>query len=117
MDASDYQKAAARTLVEHPDFPNDDSQKLLLWGIIGLTGEAGEVAEIIKKGVLHGHGVDYPALIKELGDVLWYVSSLCSAAKLDISDVMLMNIDKLKKRYPNGFSAEDSRKRIDVEKP
>lgn len=52
---------------------------------------------------------------KELGDVLWYVAALCTKADLDMGEVMQGNIDKLRRRYPDGFSSEDSKRRVDVE--
>lgn len=114
LEANEYQKLAARTLDERPDLHLSDEQITLVWTALGLTGEAGEVAEHIKKGVFHQHGIDKTALKKELGDVLWYLSALCTALNLDLSEIMDANLEKLRKRYPNGFTAEDSKKRSDV---
>lgn len=80
----------------------------LLNGALGLSGESGEVADMIKKYIFHGHDLDRDELIKELGDVCWYVALLCEAIDVDLDDVMIRNIEKLKKRYPEGFSSEAS---------
>ena len=80
----------------------------LLNGALGLTGESGEVADIIKKHIFHGHPLDTNSLYKELGDVCWYIALLCHALKIDMSDILTWNISKLKKRYPQGFSNEAS---------
>ena len=73
------------------------------------------MAEVVKKGVFHQHGIDRDKLLKEIGDTLWYLAGLCSVMDVDMSTVMEQNIEKLRKRYPNGFNAEDSRRRVDVE--
>ena len=81
-------------------------------GALGLTGEAGEVADMIKKHIFHGHDLDTDALVKEIGDVCWYVALLCTAIGVDMASVMEKNIEKLKTRYPEGFSSEASINRV-----
>lgn len=115
MDASEYQQLAARTLIDAPDWKIPDEELMLVWNAIGLAGEAGEVAELVKKGVFHRHGVEREKLAKELGDVLWYVAALATKAGLDLGEIMTANIEKLRVRYPNGFSSGDSVARVDVE--
>lgn len=95
-----YQKDAAVTR-------NKGENEIVNYGL-GITGEAGEVADIIKKASFHGHELDIPELEKELGDVLWYLANIASVAGLDLSDIAEKNINKLKKRYPEGFSEERS---------
>jgi NTP pyrophosphatase (non-canonical NTP hydrolase) len=114
MDANEYQKLAARTLTSKPGAPLSDADAMLIWNALGLTGEAGEVADLIKKGVFHQHGVDKQKLLKELGDVMWYIAAMCTGMGATMSDVMAMNIEKLKTRYPDGFKTTDSLARIDV---
>ena len=75
----------------------------MLQAALGLTGEAGEVADLIKKSVFHNKPMDLVHLKKELGDVMWYVALMCHAYKFDLDEVMQLNIDKLKARYPEGF--------------
>ncbi len=75
---------------------------------LGVAGEAGEVADIIKKHVGHGHPLDREKLVKELGDVLWYVARMAATIGYSLEEVANINIDKLNARYPNGFSTEAS---------
>lgn len=114
MDANEYQKQAARTLLDKPDFQITDWETMVVWNALGLAGEAGEVCEMIKKTVCHRHTFDGDKLKKELGDVTWYLAALCTKFGLNLSDVLSANIEKLNARYPNGYSHEDSQKRIDV---
>jgi NTP pyrophosphatase (non-canonical NTP hydrolase) len=92
-----YQANAVRTAQGMED-PN----MLANWGL-GLAGEAGEVIELIKKHLYHGKELDKDALIKELGDVMWYVAAICSQVGLSLEDVAERNVAKLSARYPNGF--------------
>lgn len=78
---------------------------------LGLTGEAGEFADLVKKINFHGHTQDNDHLIKELGDVLWYAALAAQILNTDLETVMQKNIDKLLARYPNGFSEERSKNR------
>lgn len=75
----------------------------LLNGVLGLTGEAGEVSDLVKKGIFHEKGIDLEHLKKELGDCTWYLAMICDACGFTLDDVMQTNIDKLKARYPKGF--------------
>lgn len=115
MDANEYQQLAGRTLINGPDTEYSPADIMLVWNALGLAGEAGEVADTIKKAVFHQHGVDRDELIKELGDVLWYVAALCTKLDVSLAEVMTRNIEKLKRRYPDGYSSGDSKKRVDVE--
>jgi len=72
-DANNYQLDSARTLVDYPNFNITPHEIMLTWNVIGLAGEAGEVAELIKKGIFHKHGINTEELKKELGDCLWYL--------------------------------------------
>jgi NTP pyrophosphatase (non-canonical NTP hydrolase) len=114
MNASDYQEQAARTQIPEPGFDIPGHEMMLVWNALGLAGEAGEVAELVKKGVFHRHSIDRTKLEKELGDVLWYASALCTALGLELGEIMQINIEKLKVRYPNGYSSIDSQQRLDV---
>lgn len=80
----------------------------LINGAMGLCGEAGEVVDLIKKMIFHGHKIEFEEIKKELGDVCWYIAMICDALDFNLEEVMQANIDKLKKRYPNGFSEQDS---------
>jgi len=98
-----YQELAGRTAGA-----GGEGQKRLMVSALGLAGEAGEFANLVKKMTAHGHPLDTEALEDELGDVLWYLAEAASACGLDLEAIGRQNITKLRQRYPNGFSEEDS---------
>ena len=85
--------------------------KRLLEAVMGLNGEAGECQEIVKKAMFHGHELDIEALLLEAGDVLWYLTELCNELGISVDTVAKLNLQKLKNRYPDGFTHEASRER------
>ncbi|NJN15304.1 MAG: nucleoside triphosphate pyrophosphohydrolase family protein [Oscillochloris sp.] len=103
MNANEYQQLALRTAD-----PTADRARRLLNAALGLSGESGEFADAIKKTEFHGHQLNLPELRKELGDILWYVALACDALDLEMAEVMAENIEKLRRRYPEGFSHERS---------
>lgn len=103
MTINEYQKLALTTAN-----PNLSEKDMLLNGVMGLCGEAGEVIDLVKKHLAQGHALDKEHLAKELGDVAWYLALTASAIGYSLEDVFQMNIDKLKKRYPEGFAAQNS---------
>lgn len=110
MDFNTYQVAAARTLARRPleqYTPEEMKAKLGLMAL-GVTGEAGEVADLIKKHLGHGHELVREHLLKEIGDVLWYLAAFATLLDVNLEDVAAQNIAKLQARYPNGFSEQDS---------
>lgn len=113
MKLSDYQKLSKRTMPPYGNFV-EHRDTLGNFGL-GLTGEAGEVVELIKKNLYHNHTVTADEIKKELGDVLFYLSGIATLYDIDLEDVATTNIEKLRKRYPNGFSVEDSIARKDVQ--
>lgn len=86
-------------------------EKGLYVSTLGIAGEAGEFADMIKKQAGHGHASDPIKEKKELGDILWYVADVCTKKGYNMDEVANMNIEKLKARYPEGFSAEKSQNR------
>lgn len=105
----EYQQEAART--GGSDLREGNVSKGLSCAGLGLTGEAGEVADIIKKVVHHGRDLDAELeakLKKEAGDVLWYLAHLCNVLGWSLSEVAALNVQKLRARYPNGFNTADS---------
>lgn len=108
MTPNEYQKLAMRTAPKDL-YPND----LAINAALGLAGECGEFADIVKKFMYQGHPLDGEHLKKELGDILWYVAMGCEALGTSIETVMELNIDKLKARYPEGFDTERSQHRVE----
>ena len=100
ISANTYQLLAMRTA--KPEF-----RELANAGM-GLAGEAGEVIDEIKKHLFHGHPLNRDKLIKEAGDVAWYLALLCTVLDVPLGDVLKANIDKLLERYPDGFDPERS---------
>jgi len=103
MTINEYQKLAMTTL--NPELSEKD---VLINGVMGLCGESGEAIDIVKKWLAQGHDLDRGKLKKELGDICWYVAETATALGFDLEDVMQANIDKLKRRYPEGFEANRS---------
>ncbi len=103
-----YQQAAMR-------FHVPDPVRLAAYAL-GIAGEAGEVADLVKKHIGHGHPLDVEKLKRELGDVLWYVAGLAELHGIKLSEVATANMLKLETRYPNGFNTADSIARKDVAK-
>lgn len=98
----EYQTAAIRTFRRVPGAENAQLASMTL----GLAGEMGEVAEHVKKFLAHGRELDVLHMKAELGDVLWYITILGELCGLNLQSIAQHNIDKLKARYPNGFTAE-----------
>lgn len=107
MQINEYQTLAMTTL-------NKDLTKkeILVNSVMGLNGEAGEAIDIVKKHLFHGHELNKEELIKELGDVAWYLAEAAYALDIDLETILIKNIEKLKKRYPEGFSKENSINRV-----
>ena len=103
MTINEYQKLAMTTL--NPELSEKD---VLINGVMGLCGESGEAIDIVKKWLAQGHELDREHLIKELGDVAWYIAEIAHVLGVPLEDVLQKNIDKLKSRYPDGFKIKDS---------
>jgi NTP pyrophosphatase (non-canonical NTP hydrolase) len=89
------------------------SKDNLALGAMGISGEAGEVTDYIKKVLYHSHELSKEELAKELGDVLWYLTYLTELIGYSLSDIAELNLNKLKKRYPEGWNTERSINRED----
>lgn len=105
MTPNEYQELALYTANKNTKYPR------IINGVLGLAGEAGECADVVKKHLFQGHELDKEKLLDEIGDVLWYCAYSADALGLKLEDIMQHNVDKLKKRYPEGFVAERSLKR------
>lgn len=86
---------------------------MLTNAVLGLTGEAGECADLLKKHLYHGHDYDSIEMVKELGDVLWYIALAAYSMGYTLDEVMEKNLSKLYARYPDGFTTERSLNRDD----
>lgn len=103
MEGNEYQKLAMTTLN-----PALSKQDVLVNAVMGLCGESGEAIDIVKKHLHQGHELDKEKLLKELGDIAWYLAEAAYALDTPLDQVLQSNIDKLRARYPEGFSADRS---------
>ncbi len=103
MTANEYQRLAMTTL--NPELSKKD---ILINGVMGLCGESGEAIDLVKKWLAQGHDLNKEALAKELGDIAWYLAETAYALDLPLETILQGNLDKLRKRYPEGFHTEDS---------
>lgn len=103
MTPNEYQKLAMTTL--NPALSQAD---VLINAVMGLCGESGEAIDIVKKHLHQGHTLDREKLIKELGDIAWYLAEAATALDTDLETIFVRNIEKLKTRYPEGFASERS---------
>ena len=105
MELNEYQKLAQRTANDQTKWGKIEN------GCLGLAGEAGECCDLLKKYLFQGHELDEERMAEELGDVLWYCAELAAGLGLTLEEVARRNVEKLKRRYPEGFDAERSRNR------
>lgn len=103
MKINEYQKLAMSTLNKELD-----KKDILINSVMGLCGESGEAIDIVKKWLAQGHELDKDHLAKELGDIAWYLAEAATAIDLSLEDILQANLDKLKKRYPQGFHKNNS---------
>ena len=108
MEINDYQRLAMTTLN-----PALDKKDVLINSVMGLCGESGEAIDIVKKWLAQGHELDRARLAKELGDVAWYLAEAATALDIPLAEILRANLDKLKARYPEGFSARNSIERAE----
>lgn len=106
MNFQEYESSVMRTTGNYRRY-TDALQACAL----GLAGEAGEIADFIKKVMYHDHENDHDHIAEELGDLLWYITRMCVAIGVPLQDVAVMNIAKLARRYPDGFDPERSKNR------
>ena len=124
MKANEYQKLAMRTndkgnvkrlvrVVENCELFNQPDIGGVLNASLGLSGEVGAFNDMIKKWIFHEKPLDMIHAKKEMGDILWYIALMCDSFGWDIEDVMKLNIEKLKNRYPAGFDTTLANNRKD----
>ena len=107
MNINEYQRLAMTTLN-----PELSKKEVLINSVMGLCGESGEAIDIVKKWRAQGHELDKEHLAKELGDIAWYLAEAATALDMQLEDILQANIDKLKKRYPEGFDSKRSEVRL-----
>lgn len=107
MTGNEYQKLAARTISIYLDDFGKERHALF-----GMASEVGELHSLYQK-VYQGHEFDMNHAKKELGDLLWFIAEWCTANDIDLEEIMELNIEKLRERYPNGFDEEKSLHRKD----
>ena len=103
MTINEYQQRAMATL--NPKLTERD---VLINSVMGLCGESGEAIDIVKKWLAQGHKLDRTHLAKELGDIAWYLAEAATALGMPLEDILRANLEKLERRYPDGFSTERS---------
>lgn len=106
MTMNEYQQLAQRT--SRKDIPANDH---LMNAMLGLAGETGECCDLVKKYFFQDGRDIRDGLMDELSDVLWYVAEAASAMGWTLDEIAQHNVDKLRKRYPDGYSAENSLRR------
>lgn len=113
MRLNEFQQLSSRTFPVSKGQSDKVHEKNLANYGMGISGEAGEVTDLLKKSLFHGHKLDREAVIKELGDVMHYLAGIAYMLDVPLEDVATANIEKLRKRYPDGFSMEASVNRKD----
>lgn len=108
MNINEYQNLAMRTL--NPELSKRD---VLINSVMGLCGESGEAIDIVKRWMAQGHALDKDHLARELGDIAWYLAEAATALEIPLEEIFQGNIDKLKKRYPDGFEVRRSLVRLE----
>lgn len=108
MTINEYQTLAMTTLN-----PKLSKKEILINSVMGLCGESGEAIDIVKKWLAQGHELDKERLAKELGDIAWYLAEAATVLEIPLEEILIANIEKLKKRYPEGFDVERSIVRLE----
>ncbi|MBQ4536801.1 MAG: nucleoside triphosphate pyrophosphohydrolase family protein [Lachnospiraceae bacterium] len=107
MRVNEYQELAMTTLN-----PKLNKKDVLINSVMGLCGESGETIDIVKRWMAQGHELNKEHLVKELGDIAWYLAEAATALDIPLEDIFQANIEKLKKRYPEGFETKRSQIRL-----
>lgn len=113
FDFNRYQEAATKTFKEHQPL-NPHQARLLDW-TVGLSGEVGEVSELVKHYVFHKEQTNPIELAKEIGDVLWYLSAICATTGIPLEACADLNIAKLQHRHGGNYSHSTSAGRHEQE--
>ncbi len=109
MTFDEFQRAAARTMN-----PRLSETERLVDAAAGLAEEAGEVLGLVRKHAYMGHPLDRERVTKELGDALWCLAAVATCLGVPLDTVATGNIEKLQRRYPEGYSDEASENRLEI---
>lgn len=106
MELKEYQKLTKTTAKKH------DNKELALsnWAL-GIIGEAGDISSCIKKVVFHKNEAVKEGIKENIGDLMWYLSTLCNEFDWELQEILNENIEKLKKRFPQGFTNKDAQRK------
>ena len=107
LTGNEYQRLAAMTING-----SLTEMGIEMHALHGMVAEVGELHGIFQK-TYQGHGFEWEHVKKELGDLLWFIAEYCTSRNWELDDIMQLNIDKLRARYPEGFDAEHSLHRKD----
>lgn len=105
MTGNEYQRLAARTINAKLS-----EKEVMKHALHGMVGEIGEIHSLYQK-VYQEHELDYTHLKKETGDLIWFIAEYCTAMRWNLEEIMEMNIEKLRARYPEGFDSDKSQHR------
>lgn len=111
MTIKEFQRVSTRTLNKELSLKDQTAHMLL-----GISSEAGELINMYKKSMFTGFDLDLEEVKNECGDVLFYISNLMSLYNIKLEDVLEGNVEKLRKRFPNGYNDLDCRLRADVKR-
>ena len=103
MEINKYQEEASRTCASIDGGLLDDMHMVL-----GMQTEVAEIADVYKKHIAYGKELDLVNIKEELGDVVWYIANMCNYHGWDLRDILVINISKLKIRYPDSFTSENA---------
>ena len=95
------------------DFVMNPATFDLLHATLGITGEAGELADAVKKSIFYSKPLDIANMREEIGDIMWYIALACRTLEFDLDELLAENIAKLQKRYPEKYSDEHATLRLD----
>lgn len=117
MNGSEYQRKAMRTnnheagekILASMQAGNNTGE--ILNASLGLSGEVGELNDLLKKWIFHEKNIDREHIKKEIGDIMWYIALMAEAFGFELDSIMITNIEKLEARYPEGFDTARSNNR------
>ncbi len=108
MTPTEYIQKALRTEAPYRFEPTGDVTVRIEHAVMGTVTEAGELMDAVKKAKINGRALDRVNLVEEVGDVMWYLALLADELGVSFEDIWEKNINKLRQRYPEKYSDEQS---------